>query len=448
MQRTGGATFVTLFVAVVSLVGLLVVAHVESVDAEAMVGLELVAEGFNSPVHLVSPPDGSGRRFVVDRIGVVHIVTAAGDLMRRPFLDVRHNMVSLMAGFDERGLLGFAFHPDFKDNRKFYVYYSAPKRASAPASWDHTSRVSEFTASLADPNRADPTSERVVLEVDQPQFNHNAGALAFGPDGYLYIAFGDGGGGNDDGVGHSPGGNAQDINVLLGKILRIDVDGGGVRDRLAYGIPQDNPFVGKEGRGEIYAWGFRNPFRIAFDRGGNHDLFVADVGQNLWEEVNIVRPGNYGWRIKEGTHWFDPKRPNAVITEGPSVGPRGELLQDPIVEYRNTKSGGNGAGISIIGGYVYRGAALPALYGKYVFADWSKSFGRGSGSLLVAVPAQVMDPSAASGELWPWHVLKNLDVFVLGMGEDSDGELYVLTSDEAGPVGNTGKVFRIVPSAP
>ena len=159
--------------------------------------------------------------------------------------------------------------------------------------------------------------------------------------------------------------------------------------------------------------------------------------------INIVSgPGNYGWRIKEGTHWFDPERPNDIITEGPSVGPRGEPLIDPIIEYRNTKlPGADGPGISIIGGYVYRGSAIPDLYGNYVFADWSKSFGQGSGVLMTAEPARV------PGELWPWQVVMELDAFVLGMGEDDDGELYVLTTDETGPVANTGKVYRIVPAS-
>lgn len=436
MQRHRVSIIVPLFIVVALFVG----GPASHAAPEADVALQLVAEGFNSPVALVSPPDGSGRRFVVDRVGVIYIVTPDDELLEEPFLDVRGHMVELRPSFDERGLLGLAFHPDYARNGRFYVYYSAPKRASAPANWDHTSRVAEFTASANDPNRADAGSERVLLEVDQPQFNHNAGGLAFGPDGYLYISVGDGGAGNDAGIGHGPHGNAQDVNVLLGKILRIDVD----RGWPGYGIPWDNPFVGKDGRDEIYAWGFRNPFRISFDRAGGHELFVADVGQELWEEVNIVTgPGNYGWRIKEGTHWFDPSRPTEIITEGPLLGPRGEVLRDPVIEYRNTKlPGAEGPGISIIGGFVYRGSLLPELYGKYVFADWSKNFGDGSGSVMAA------GPSSSWGELWPWRVLMDLDFFVVGMGEDSDGELYVLTTDNTGPVGTTGKVHRIVPAFP
>lgn len=408
------------------------------IESQANFELELVADGFNSPVHLVSPPDDSGRRFVVDRIGVIYVIDADGTLRKEPFLDVRSKLVQLRPNFDERGLLGLAFHPNFADNGKFYVYYSAPRRAGAPSNWDHTARVAEFTVSANDPNRADLDSERVLLEVDQPQFNHNGGMLVFGPDGYLYISLGDGGGANDDGVGHGPMGNGQDINTLLGKILRIDVDGGD-----PYGIPADNPFVGQDGRDEIFAWGFRNPFRMSFDRGGNRELFVADVGQILFEEVNIVSgPGNFGWRIKEGTHWFDPERPEEPAPEGPSVGPRGEPLIDPIIEYRNRGSFPDGVGLSVIGGYVYRGSAIQDLYGQYVFADWSQRFDRGSGVIMTA--ERPSDP----GAMWSWQVVLQLDEFVLGMGEDNDGELYVLTNEATGPVGSTGKVYKLVPSSP
>ncbi|MFO7265921.1 MAG: PQQ-dependent sugar dehydrogenase [Limnochordales bacterium] len=407
-------------------------------ESQAQFQLALVADGFNSPVHLTSPPDGTGRLFVVDRIGVVYIIDAEGRLLPEPFLDLRDALVPLRSNFDERGLLGLAFHPGFAQNGRFFVYYSAPRRPEAPANWDHTARIAEFRVSPDNPNRADRASERVVLEIDQPQFNHNGGALAFGPDGYLYISLGDGGGANDVGVGHGPMGNGQDINTLLGKILRIDVDGGD-----PYGIPPDNPFVGQEGRDEIYAWGFRNPFRMSFDRGGDRELFVADVGQANFEEVNIVnRPGNYGWRIKEGTHWFDPDRPDEVITEGPTVGPRGEPLIDPIIEYRNRGSSPDGVGVSVIGGYVYRGSAIPELYGRYVFADWSRAFNRGAGVIMTA------ERPAEPGAMWPWQIVMELEEFILGLGEDADGELYVLTTEQTGPVGNTGKVYKIVPASP
>lgn len=407
-------------------------------EAKADFELTLVAEGFNSPVHLASPPDGTGRLFVVDRVGVVYVIGADGALSPEPFLDLRDALVPLRANFDERGLLGLAFHPDFAENGRFYVYYSAPRRPQAPAGWDHTSRISEFTVSARDANRADRASERVVLEVDQPQFNHNGGALAFGPDGYLYVSLGDGGGANDAGIGHGPMGNGQDLDTLLGKILRIDVDGGD-----PYGIPPDNPLVGKAGRDEIYAWGFRNPFRISFDRGGRRELFVADVGQRLFEEVNIVAaPGNYGWRIKEGAHWFNPQRPEQIVAAGPAVGPRGEPLVDPIIEYRNRGRFDDGVGVSVIGGYVYRGRAVPGLYGRYVFADWSRTFNRGAGVIMVA------ERPDEPGAMWRWEIALELNEFVLGMGEDAEGELYVLTTERTGPAGDTGKVYKIVPAAP
>lgn len=430
------ATLVGLSLVIVLGFGLM--AQLPTTESQANLELSLVAEGLNSPVHLVSPPDGSGRLFVVDRIGVIRIIDADGTLLDEPFLDVRDRMVQLRAAFDERGLLGLAFHPDYADNGRFYVYYSAQRRAEAPRGWDHTARIAEYKVSSNDPNRADRNSERVLLEVDQPQFNHNGGMLVFGPDGYLYISLGDGGGANDQGLGHGPMGNAQDINVLLGKILRIDVDGGN-----PYGIPADNPFVGQDGLDEIFAWGFRNPFRMSFDRGGQNQLFVADVGQDMWEEVNIVSgPGNFGWRIKEGTHWFDPDRPDEIITEGPTTGPRGEPLIDPIVEYRNRAGSRDGVGLSVIGGYVYRGDALPDLFGQYVFADWSRNFARGQGVIMTA------ERPIAEGELWAWQIVLELDEFVLGMGEDADGELYVLTNEETGPVGTTGKVYKIVPPSP
>lgn len=406
-------------------------------ESQAQFQLALVAQGFNSPVHLTSPPDGTGRLFVVDRIGVIYVIDADGQRQPEPFLDIRDALVPLRSNFDERGLLGLAFHPDFAQNGRFFVYYSAPLRPGAPAGWDHTARIAEFRVAADDPNRAHRGSERIILEVDEPQFNHNGGALAFGPDGYLYISLGDGGGSNDVGMGHGPLGNGQDIDTLLGKILRIDVDGG-----EPYGIPPDNPFVGTDGRDEIYAWGFRNPFRMSFDREGARELFVADVGQLLFEEVNIVaRPGNYGWRIKEGTHWFDPDQPDEVITDGPSVGPRGEPLIDPIIEYRNRGSFPDGVGVSIIGGYVYRGRAIPELYGRYVFADWSRFFNRGAGVLMAA------ERPDEPGAMWPWRIIMELDEFILGLGEDAEGELYVLTNQQTGPVGNTGKVYKMVPPA-
>lgn len=430
--------------------------------ARAAVTLELVASGFDSPVHLESPGDGSGRIAIVDRTGTIYMAGRDGTMGKRPFLDVRAGMVSLSSSYDERGLLGLAFHPDFAENGKLYVYYSVPLRAGATRGWDHTSRISEFTVSPITAHEVDPKSERIILEIDQPQGNHNGGALAFGPDGYLYIGLGDGGSGNDVGVGHPPLGNGQDVTTLLGSILRIDVDNEGPEG--PYAIPADNPFAAGGGRAEIYAWGFRNPYRFSFDPGGAHRLFVADVGQNLWEEVNLVlEPGNFGWRIKEGTFWFDPARPNAVLTDGPRTGPRGEPLVDPVIQYRhpNVRTGQvteaqqmAAFGISVIGGYVYRGEAIPEWQGHYVFGDWSTSFAVGEGKLLLATPAhpRLVDDEMIShddliGEpLWQVQSVLEVGEFVLGFGQDGEGEVYVLTTERTGPYGGTGKVYKIVPA--
>lgn len=418
-----------------------------SVSHATSVQLQLVAQGFNSPVHLESAPDDTGRRFIVDRIGTVYVLTDEGVLLEEPFLDVRDRMLSLSANYDERGLLGFTFHPNFVENGKVYAHYSAPLRAQAPRGWNHTGRIAEFVVSPDNPNRVDLSSERIIIEIDQPQSNHNGGTIAFGPDGHLYIGLGDGGGGNDVGIGHPPLGNGQDVNTLLGSILRIDVDG--ASETFGYRVPQDNPFAAGGGRGEIFAWGFRNPYRFSFDRGGQRHLFVADVGQNLFEEVNIVKePGNFGWRLKEGAFWFEPERPDAVITFGPTRGPRGEVLIDPIVQYRHPGRAAHlgsevpALGISVIGGYVYRGRALPDLYGHYVFGDWSTSFAEGKGKILLAKKV------AQHGDDEKWTIEKLLEVnrFVLGFGEDADGELYVLTTDRTGPTGTTGKVFKLVPT--
>ncbi|MGH3014120.1 MAG: PQQ-dependent sugar dehydrogenase [Gaiellaceae bacterium] len=414
------------------------------------VGLRTVADGLTSPVTLTSPGDGSGRLFVVDQAGLIRLLMPDGTLRPEPFLDLRGRMVTLMPGFDERGLLGLAFHPQYAANGRFFVYYSAPLRAGGPAGFNHTSHISEFRVS-ADPNRADPASERILLQVDEPQFNHNGGTLLFGPDdGDLYISLGDGGGANDVGLGHvadwfadNGGGNGQDVTEnLLGSILRIDVDAG-----TPYGIPPDNPFAGSPGLDEVWAYGFRNPYRMSFDSGGTHQLFVGDVGQNSWEEVSIVSAGgNYGWNVKEGTHCFDAENPNQEPATCPDVvgagHPRtGDPLIDPIIEYPQARLGG--PGVAVVGGHVYRGSALPQFRGRYLFGDWSRSFGQPNGSLFVAKPRK-------SG-LWNMQELRvatsptgRLNARLLGFGQDAAGELYVLTTNNTGPTGTTGRVLKLV----
>ena len=440
-----------LLVAVAALLAAAGAARAQEDEAPA-VGLQLVAEGLTSPVTMAHPGDGSGRLFVVDQIGLIRVLASDGTLLADPFLDVRSRMVTLMPGFDERGLLGLAFHPNYETNGRFFVYYSAPLRAGAPAGFNHTSTVSEFRVSASDPNRADPASERILLQVDKPQFNHNAGTLLFGPsDGYLYISIGDGGGANDVGLGHvedwyavNDGGNGQDVEQnLLGNILRIDVNGG-----VPYGIPADNPFVGEPGLDETWAYGFRNPYRFSFDLGESHDLIVADVGQLLWEEVSIgVKGGNFGWNVKEGTHCFSTATPSLSLPDCPDVvesGARaGDPLVDPVIEYANARQAG-GVGLAVVGGYVYRGDALPQFRGRYVFGDWSEGFGGPpSGKLFVAKPRKK--------GLWEMQQLRissspteELGHRVLGFGEDSEGELYVLTTDNVGPAGTTGKVLKLV----
>lgn len=401
------------------------------------VSLELVAEGFTMPVALASPADGTGRLFVADLPGVIRVIDAEGRLLDEPFLEITDRVVGLRTGYDERGLLGLAFHPQFVESGRFFVYYSAPLRDGAPEGWDHTSRVSEFRVAADDPDRADPDSERVILEVDQPQANHNGGSIAFGPDGYLYIPLGDGGGANDVGRGHLPGGNGQNLGTLLGKILRIDIDGG-----KPYGIPADNPFVGREGRDEIYAYGLRNPWRMTFDAGGEHRLFAADAGQYLWESVKIIVPGgNHGWSLREGNHAFDPENPYESPADVPRTGRGGEPLIDAIIEYPNANQPG-GIGAVVIGGYVYRGQALPGLFGRYVFGEWNRAGTDGDGIIFVA--------TEKPGSPWEFHEIevagsRTVGAYVLAFGEDAERELYILTSKSRGPAGKTGRVYRLVP---
>jgi glucose/arabinose dehydrogenase len=440
-------------------------AFAETIDVEnddISFRLELVADGFTSPVQLVSPPD-SDRRFVVDQVGYVRELDSDGEVMDVYFLDLRDQIVEQREGFDERGLLGLAFHPDFADNGRFFVHYSAPLRGGALAAMNHTGVIAEFRLDDPDDTQTDLGSERIILEVDQPQFNHNGGRIAFGPDGYLYIALGDGGGRNDTGPMHPPMGNAQDVSTLLGAILRIDVDR--EEDGRAYAIPSDNPFYYDDdadlrehdevdwsrdrARAEIWAWGLRNPYVFTFDR-DEGDMWIADVGQNLWEEVNrTTEPGNFGWNLVEGTHGFDPDAPNEVLEPEFTEGPRGESFEWPIIEYRNVRQQPEGRGISVIGGYVYRGSEVSDLEGLYVFGDWSQSFGEPGGKIFVAGPdadPEVHSDEVGSDDMWGFLIDHQIGYFVLGFGEDADGELYVLVTENTGPTGETGRVYKIVPA--
>ena len=401
------------------------------------VGVRTVAEGMTAPTDMAVADEARERYFVTDQTGEVWVVTPEGGRLDEPFLDVADRMVTLgeFAGtyaqqgqaYDERGLLGIEFHPDFAENRRFYLHYSAPRTDDMPENWDHVEVLSEFTAS-EDGDSADADSERRLLAIEHPQYNHDAGPLAFGPEGYLYFPMGDGGGRDDNLYGHvddwyetNTGGNGQDVtDNLLGSVLRIDVDGGAPAagggaatptetvtpggtttpgDGAApYGIPADNPFVDDEGLDEIWAYGFRNPFGISFDSAGN--CFVADAGQELWEEASVVEGGgNYGWNVKEGTHCFstdDPGDPTALTdcpTNEPDEAPYdGGPLIDPVVEFPHNYEG-EAVGITIVGGHRYENDAIPDLAGKYVFGAWTTDAAREApaGRVLAATPPEDFD---------------------------------------------------------
>jgi len=390
------------------------------------VGLETLVDGLRAPVDVVFAPDAD-RRYVVEQGGVAHVHGTDG-LHEEPFIDLRDSVES----GGEKGFLGLALHPAFAENRRLYVRYSGPRREEYPEKYSHAFVLAEFEAT-SDGRRVRRDSERLVLEIPQPQDNHNAGDIAFGPDGYLYVAVGDGGSAADRGRGHVEdwydaleGGNGQDVTEnLLGSILRIDVDGRD--DGKAYAVPEDNPLVGREGLDEHYAWGLRNPWRMSFDRG---DLYVGDVGQSSYEEVSLVRRGgNYGWNVMEGAHCF---RADDCPRETPPDVRGGEPLAEPIIEYPH--SGDDPSGLSIIGGHVYRGTAIPALVGRYVFGDLDAG-----GRLFVGTP-----PTDGGG--WETAVVPVADDDagkvgrILSFGRDADGEVYVL-----GIGSDDGGLHRIVP---
>jgi hypothetical protein len=423
--------------------------------------LQQVAVGLAAGVYLTDAGDNSGRLFVVDQAGKAWIIEN-GALSPTPFLDVSDRLVSPLGvlgshnetDYDERGFLGIAFHPGYADPAspgfgKLYTYTSEPVSSAATFTtasppplgrvFDCQNVVAEWSVDPSNPDRVDPASRRELIRIDKPQFNHNAGMVAFGPDGLLYISTGDGGGANDaDGVpffgglltfGHGPTGNAQNIHTIYGKILRIDPLGN-TSANGQYGIPLDNPLVNKGGLEEIYAYGFRNPFRFSFDK-GTGDLVVGDVGQNNVEEIDrVIKGGNYGWRWKEGTFRFDPPDDGTISTDMSGL-PAG--LIDPLAEYDHDE------GIAIIGGFVYRGSQIPELFGKYVFGDFTTSFSTPTGRLFYA--------DLSTGQIREFILGANnrpLGYFVKGLGQDAARELYVLAGPDLGPFGTTGLVLKIV----
>lgn len=346
------------------------------------------------PVLLTGAGDGTNRIFVVSQYGVVFVFENSPSASEpKVFLDISDN-VSFNPRENEEGFLGLAFHPKFKENGEFFVYYTS-KTDPGP----RHSIVSRFKVSPEDPNRAVRETEERVLVIPQPYWNHNGGTIAFGPDGYLYIALGDGGAGND------PHMHGQNLQSLFASILRIDIDHKD-KDRegkeMTYAIPKDNPFVGQPGfaRGEIWAYGLRNVWRFSFDR-ETGTCWAGDVGQNTWEEIDIiVKGGNYGWNLREGAHPFGPF----------GSGPREDLIE-PIWDY------GRKYGMSITGGCVYRGTSAPELEGAYLYADY------------------------ISGHLWAlWYDFDRKEVIanrtlrekgapVIHYGEDDQGEVYFTTPE-------------------
>ena len=348
-----------------------------------MLALSPFVSGLTSPVGFEAPNDGTNRIFILQQGGAIRIIQN-GALLSAPFLDVSSN-----PGFEsggEKGLLGLAFHPGFNASGKFYVYYT--RRVSGQLQ----SVFSEFIVSPPNANVANISSERQLLVVNQPFDNHNGGQLAFGPDdAYLYIALGDGGSEGD------PQGNGQNTSVLLGKILRIDVTSTPPAGH-GYAIPVDNPFASSGGAPEVFAYGLRNPWRFSFDS-PTHRLFAGDVGQDNWEEVDLITSGkNYGWNRMEGNHCYPP-----TVTSCDMTG-----LVPPIAEYDHSSSGGT----AIIGGAVYRGSAIPALVGTYIFGDLSSG--------------NVWGLKEDAGGAWQRTLLLTHNRTLSSFGRDAAGELYLV----------------------
>lgn len=428
------------------------------------VGLKVVADRLVSPTRGVPAPDREHGLVVIDQGGKIWSVDTGDDRAARPnaprlVADLSNLAVSNLGkvipglAYDERGLLGIAFGPNRGKAR--FVYTFGNENASQPADFSTLPAGVKADSQLVlrqwrlsrHQLTIDPASSRVLLRIDKPQFNHNGGDLALGRDGLLYLSVGDGGAADDQGPGHVAGGNGQSLapGNVLGKILRIDPRGHNSANGQ-YGIPADNPFVGRDGADEIWAYGFRNPYRMSLDR-RTGALVAGDVGQNDIEEVDVVRPGqNYGWPIKEGTFTFDNNGAGAgfVTADSPGV-PAG--LTDPVAEYDHTAPGGvrcpsggpaSCEGIAIVGGFVYRGHDIDALKGDYVFGDYSRAFAQPLGRLFVARGGQVQSLAIQGRD--------NLGLAVTGWAQDRRGELYVLGNTTGVLSGTTGQVVRLTAS--
>ncbi len=346
---------------------------------------ELVSADFNQPVDIRPAGDGSGRLFVAEKGGLIRI-WHEGRILATPFLDIRDRTDG--SGY-EQGLLGLAFHPRYAENGLFFINYTDKSGDTV---------IARYQVSASDPNTADPASATTLLEVRQPYPNHNGGGLAFGPDGYLYIGLGDGGLAND------PGERAQNPEQILGKLLRLNVDEGAL-----YSIPPDNPYASGGGRPEVWALGLRNPWRFAFDA-LTGDLYIADVGQSAYEEINYLPAGsppgaNFGWDFREGLQPFEGSPP------------AGLAFVDPVAVY------GREFGCSVTGGVVYRGAALPEFSGVYLYADHCSGI----------IWGLLRQPDGG----WQNEILFQLDVDAASFGVDEDGEVYLADL-------YAGQIFRLV----
>lgn len=407
---------------------------------EYHIQIEIVSTELTAPNWGIGAPgDPHNRLFVTDQPGTLWVIDL-GTGTKSVFLDVSARLVTLGIGgpgsFDERGLLGVAFHPNYQSNGLLYTYESHPATETPDFTTlgvgetpNHQTVITQWNVPnpSAGDSVVDVNSAREILRIDQPQFNHDAGAMNFGPDGYLYIALGDGGAGDDQGTGHVAGGNGQDITNILGSLIRIDPLGNNSANG-EYGIPADNPFVGVTGVDEIYAYGLRNPFRFSFDQ-STGALWLADAGQNHIEEVDVVNKGdNLGWPVKEGTFLFDMNggSPGFVFANSPGVPAD---MVDPVAQYDHDE------GIVVVGGFIYRGVHIPPLQGRYVFAEFAQSFSSDGRLFYLDDTNTIVEFNLVNKTA--------LNRSVLGFGQGNDGEIYIMTNNTGTPFGDTGAVLKI-----